>query len=91
MASREFFIAIGRECRLIDDWWYGAKTGRVADFVILERNDAEFDDVQNPMIDAVRFRAVRHNYAEAFCNARYRVYIRRGLSGANPALAGSAE
>jgi hypothetical protein len=74
-ASREFFFGFAGRRAMVDDYYYGARTGRLADWTILGLEDG-------PDRDALRFEAVADGYERVFTNTLYEVFRRRAASGA---------
>src|SRR5262249_48946704 len=69
-ASREFFFGFAGRRAMVDDYYFGARTGRLADWTILGREDG-------PDRDALRFEPVADRYDKVFTNALYEVFRRR--------------
>jgi hypothetical protein len=66
-ASREFFFGFGGRRPMVDDYYFGTRTGRLPDWTILGREDG-------PDPDEVRFEPVAGRYERVFTNALYEVY-----------------
>jgi 4-amino-4-deoxy-L-arabinose transferase-like glycosyltransferase len=78
-ASREFFFGFAGRRAMVDDYYFGARTGRLADWTILGREDG-------PDRDALRFEPVADRYERVFTNTLYDVFRLRagGRDAASP-------
>ena len=70
IASREFFFGFAGRRSMIDDYYYGSRTARLARWVVLERDLAPGE--QEP--DSDRFLAVAARYDRVFMTHLYEVF-----------------